>query len=622
LDYGPVVVLGMAILDEGGLAHIRLLCLSAVLFAIYFVSKRSPPLPLTAAIWFVCIHTIWLSAAPYESFLTVIGWLPGFLIVAVMWGDEKPRAEPNALKQSAVIVDILAVIAILSTGPGILGIWATGSWATTPLVGTFYWHNQMAIFLVMVLLPFGVRLMMVQPRARVSYLLVAGYLVAVFLLARSVGALLALLLALLYFGVRIWSADAKRSLWIPLVPIALIVILLPFRTLYGPYITRIVNIVGGGHSVEARLDYWAAAWTIFTKHTVFGTGLGTFEFLYPQYQKTLASYSNDPHNLLMQLLAETGIIGAVIVFGFLIWLGWRMFRATPAAGAAPLAMALEAAFVAGIVHSLMDFDWGFPAFVMTLFLIAGLRIRLPRAEETTAPEMPVSRKRRSRSGRLGRMGRRRVSVREPAFVVAAGGLLLFWLLESPGFSRLRAYSQKPDMMGTAEGRVYLENALRLFPWNAPVNYTIGRDAVETNPSEGARFAERALKLNPLHPDYHLLAAAYAIREGNDEEMEKRARTALSLDPWNRPYIYLEIGWLEVEMGNTDEAQETLERAVKRYPYRTAEEVFSARLEFRGMRANITLADIHRLLADIYDLSGETQKANEHREWASALVEAK
>jgi hypothetical protein len=582
----------------------------------------SSPLPLTALLWFLGVHTLWLSRTPYESFLTVLGWLPGFLVAVAMEKNSGQPGGPEVQKRVAVVVDILAVVAILSTGPGILGIWATQSWMTTPLIGTFYWHNQMAIYLVMVLLPFGVRLMMVKPRARISYLLVTGYLVAAFLMARSVGALLMLLMGLAYFGFRMWGAGARRHLWVALVPLVILASLLPFPKLYSPYITRVLALIAGGHSAEARLDYWAAAWAMFTKNPVTGAGLGSFEYLFPQYQRNLATFSNDPHNFLMQSLAETGILGTLFILGFLIWLAWQMIRAKPAVEVAPLAFALEAAVLAGLLHSLIDFDWKFPALMMTLLLLAALRMSLGTTGVPFVAPEAGKRRRKSPPRSARRTSQRWRAPGRFAFAVAAGGFLLFWVLESPGYLRLKAYSQKPDMMGTAEGRIYLERALRLFPWNPPVNYAIGRDALGSEPIEGKKYAERALKLNPFHPDYHLLVAQYAFREGRFAEAEEQIEAALALDRWNRPYLYRELAQLQLWKGEWDKAQKTLEQALEKYPFRTAEEAFSGKLEFRKMGANKTLADLHAMLATIYEIRGESEKAREHREWASALEEEK
>lgn len=612
--------MGAAALDAGGRAPGRLFLYSVALGILFLFQRASSPFAFFLLIAFFAVHILFLSQVPFESFQTITGWLPGLLVLASLWNNEPDRQPENQPKRLAVFADILAVVAILSTGPGVLGIWVTQSWSDTSLVGTFYWHNQLAIFLVMVLLPFGVRLLMVKTRARLSYLLVLAYLLVAFVMARSVGALLSLLIGATYIGVRLWAIGSRRNLWIPLFPLALLLALLPFRWLYEPYVTRVVNVLAGGHSTVARLEYWKAAWNIFLHNPLLGTGLGSFGFLFPAYQRTLATFSDDPHNLFLQILAETGLCGAIFIAGFLGWLGWNMMRTRPPPGARPLAFALEGAYIAGVSHALVDFDWKFPALVMTLFLIAGIRIGLVDRSEAAHQEISRSLHRKSRRKKVPRSFNLPSVWQRRLFIFPVGLLFLFWGLAIPGILALKIYSRNPALSGTAEGRKSLKRTLRLFPWNTQVLYLLARDSMTAEPEEGRAYAQRAVKLNPLHPEYRMIMAEYAIRDGDLEIADAEMRTALRIDPWNRPHFYLEYAHLRLARYDLDGAQETLEKAIQIYPFKTAEQVFSSKLEFRNIRANLILSEIHQLLAQIYEIRGDPARAKEHQEWAMALKE--
>ncbi|MHA2646640.1 MAG: O-antigen ligase family protein [bacterium JZ-2024 1] len=590
------------------------------MFAIYALRPVPLPFYLLAVLWFSGIHILFLSRVPFESFVVVIGWLPGFLVLSAVWSNKYAGIAFDRARRAAIYVDILAVVAVLSTLLGIMGIWVTRSWRTAPLVGTFYWHNQLAIFLVMLLIPLAIRVLMVRPRARVSYFLVILYLAVAFVMARSVGSLLALLISVAYLAMRLWAGGARKKLWLALLPVGMVFALLPFRALFAPYLVRVYDLLAGGHSVEARLEYWKACWNLFLEHPISGIGLGSFGFLFPRFQSSLATYSDDPHNLALQLLAESGLVGALLILGLLGWLFLRIARAKPMPEYVPLAFALEASFLSGVLHSLIDFDWKSPALVMTLFLVAGMRLWLEDSIVYQVPTGSLSRdrKRRNKRSRFRWVNNRTHAWRTLAWGIPAGALVLSWAFASPGIIRFRIYSENPDLRGTREAIILLKRPLHMFPWNSWLHYVIGRDSFKIDPADGRYYAERAVALNPFHPDYRLSIAAYLAHDGDLATAELEMQEALRLDPWNRPHIYRELAQLQMVRYNIEAAKTTLERAVSLYPFKTAEEAYSAKLEFRKMKANLVLADIHRLLADIYEAQRLPEKASEHRRVAQAL----
>lgn len=116
-----------------------------------------------------------------------------------------------------------------------------------------------------------------------------------------------------------------------------------------------------------------------------GTGLGTFEWVYPGYDTT-GVYSTATHleNEYVQVLAETGVVGLAAVIAFLaaVWRRWlRAVRsADPAAALA--AVGLSYGLLAVMIQSLADFGQHVPANAVLSAVVCGLLVTLggPRGE--------------------------------------------------------------------------------------------------------------------------------------------------------------------------------------------------------------------------------------------------
>ncbi|MGI4813188.1 MAG: PglL family O-oligosaccharyltransferase [Janthinobacterium lividum] len=74
--------------------------------------------------------------------------------------------------------------------------------------------------------------------------------------------------------------------------------------------------------LSPRLTLWRYGWTMFTGHPILGVGWGEF----PNYQYLLVErlgrveIANNSHDIVIDLLAKTGLVGALVVFGGLaLW---------------------------------------------------------------------------------------------------------------------------------------------------------------------------------------------------------------------------------------------------------------------------------------------------------------
>ena len=133
---------------------------------------------------------------------------------------------------------------------------------------------------------------------------------------------------------------------------------------------RGVNISPTNYAVIERLAHWQAAFNMARERPLLGFGLGSYEVVYDDYR--LINWENalgHAHNLYLNMLAETGIVGltAYLAFWFAIfWLSWRA-RRHPNALARACIIGLLGSWTYIAVHSLFD-----NLFVNNLFLHIGV----------------------------------------------------------------------------------------------------------------------------------------------------------------------------------------------------------------------------------------------------------
>ncbi|HUO57019.1 MAG TPA: O-antigen ligase family protein [bacterium] len=131
-----------------------------------------------------------------------------------------------------------------------------------------------------------------------------------------------------------------------------------------------------------RLTLWQEAWRLFLHHPIVGTGLGTFGQAYQAAGLPLGTGSKFAHNVLVQVLVETGIIGLLLFLRSLLsfyrrfktpsrWEGWGM-------GTGLLAFAL---------FSLLDLPFQMPELVWLFALTAG-RMEFRAATPLNIPFIP------------------------------------------------------------------------------------------------------------------------------------------------------------------------------------------------------------------------------------------
>ena len=128
-----------------------------------------------------------------------------------------------------------------------------------------------------------------------------------------------------------------------------------------------------------RWPWWTQAWRGWKTDPLAGTGAGSFGFTNLRYRTTSLDQALEPHDLPLQFLSETGVVGFALFVG---GVGWLIVRSRRRPGPE---LALALALPAYVLHGLLDIGWDFAAVSAPVFLIAGALATRPSERPHPSP---------------------------------------------------------------------------------------------------------------------------------------------------------------------------------------------------------------------------------------------
>ena len=128
----------------------------------------------------------------------------------------------------------------------------------------------------------------------------------------------------------------------------------------------------GSLNSSNRWTWWQEAWHAFVRHPAGGTGAGTWQFT-DLLLRHSPNTTTEPHNVPLQFLSETGIVGFLLFLAAavaaVVAIVRTRARAQGAERAAVTALAIGAA--AFLVHLVADVDWDYVATCGPLLFVVG-----------------------------------------------------------------------------------------------------------------------------------------------------------------------------------------------------------------------------------------------------------
>jgi O-antigen ligase len=126
-------------------------------------------------------------------------------------------------------------------------------------------------------------------------------------------------------------------------------------------------------STDERILFWQGSLALIKKSPWFGIGSDGFKEAYPQLQSQLLATSNHPHNLILKLAVENGLLAAgsfcLLILSTLYVSGKKLWS-MPLNNNFYLKLGVFVALVAGLLHNLVDYNLGaaFPWFLALIIL--------------------------------------------------------------------------------------------------------------------------------------------------------------------------------------------------------------------------------------------------------------
>jgi O-antigen ligase len=390
--------------------------------------------------------------------------------------------------------------------------------------------------------PVGLSLMY-SARRKAAYIPALAAVLAAAVLTKSVGGLIAFFAGTLVFVAATWPARGwtlSRALALGLV------VAVAAGSVYGVAVRRGRAEAGLENSISQRYNYWSGALGVFKGSQYAGRGAGSFEILYPEHMRPGADETRFAHSLLLQTLAETGLVGlASVCLVFLVF-----FLNCSRKMAEPSGAVLMAGVMAGgavfFVHNLVDYSYYVHETAVVFWFLFGLSAS-GSGEAGPAPAQ----------GRIFQ----KVLIR---LLLAAAAITIGFFYIKSCFAGFRE-----------------AESLRALEAAGITNAAAARTTPV--PDIAVKLAGEAIRLKPYDDRYRaFLAGLYegrAVRYGPESAMkaEELYKDAIRLNP-HYPFYYRDLGLLYLRLGDGPKAKENFRKALARYP---ASENLKKYLELTG-----------------------------------------
>lgn len=441
-----------------------------------------------------------------------------------------------------------------------LSLWPYGA------LSTYTGNGHLLAYVGMVMpLSFGLLLANIETAKKLYIILTAVLLITIEIICNDKGAWIQLGSALIFLAVILKYAGLlrRRSLTIILV----VVLFIWGLSLYGlENIYKVIAPLFNLHfsqspeaSIWTRVVYWKDTLKIIKNYSLFGTGIGTFEFAYPYFRSPQQPYLlNFAHQDFLQLAAETGLFGLLIF----IWLIVKLFKFGFSACRIPhqsLVKTITIGSLSGcfglLIYSLYDFNLHIPANAILFVSLIALSI----------------------SGSLI-LKQKGTDLKAAPYYLAISPIIIFLGIFMMKFYFANIHYEKglflEENLNFDEAIAEYEKAISLDSRDALYYSRLGniykiRSQFSINDKDytdsAIRMFKKAQRLNPYNADHHIELADMYVKEDLPEMAWEEYKKAIMLDP-NNSYYHYRLALYYIKYQKKDMALSELKIALDLNPY--------------------------------------------------------
>ncbi len=420
-----------------------------------------------------------------------------------------------------------------------------------------------------------------------GYYFVAGLSIISILCTLTRSTYVGLLASFIFLGVLVVKSENVKSLSKVAGWAALLILLIfifpgsPVSKIQSPLarFTEIFTAMKTGETYgpwHQRILIWSSAWEMVKERVLFGKGWGCFELFYPFYQGQFLfsdmfakwrTHANNAHNIVMEIWAQTGILGlgaSLLLFTTMGIGGWRVVKQKTEG----LSQFVAAGLLAGWLGMVVDNFFGNVSifFAMPAFLFwwyAGSIFN--EASAIKVINRPVE--------GLGKKTGISLMMTFCLFVMVYYGFR--WKQEVAYFQGFK--QSKTGQI--RESIKSLEKAYEWFPGEVNTNYELGnsyaRVAKELSDKglqgEGRKYIEKAagaftaaLNANPGYDEIYFNLGVTQIQLGKTQEGIDNLRVAVLINPLMKG-AYGSLSTQYVQQKKWPEARTILEQSVRAFP---------------------------------------------------------
>lgn len=227
----------------------------------------------------------------------------------------------------------------------------------------------------------------------------ASTLTVVFTFSR--GTTIALVLSLIIF---FWIYRLKPAQLLVIVTLGIAMLFFAPQTYYQrllsiadvlPTSNGEINI-RSDKAIQGRASENLTAWVMFTDHPLLGVGLNNFSSLYQEYTKDLglapSAQNRSPHNLYLEVAAETGVIGLLAFLAIIVFAFRSLFRARRQFIQAGMQdyVNMTTGFIIAFTGYLLSAVFVHAAYPRYFYLLVGIAFALPNLFRNTEESPALS----------------------------------------------------------------------------------------------------------------------------------------------------------------------------------------------------------------------------------------